>query len=137
MIKSRRKARTVALQALYESDCVGHELLDVVRRLAEEESLPEENVEFTLELAQGVLEKREEIDGLIQRFAPNFPVDQLPLVDRAILRLAICELLSDRKLSVKVIINEAVELAKSFGGESSPRFINGVLGSVSALLMQK
>lgn len=137
MGRSRRKARTTVLQALYEADCVGHELLAVVRRLAEERSLPEENVEFALELARGVMEKREEIDVLIHRFAPSFPVEQLPLIDRAILRLAIYELLSDRKVSVKVVINEAVELAKSFGGESSPRFINGVLGSVSAKMIQK
>lgn len=137
MGRSRRKARTTVLQALYEADCVGHELLAVVRRLAEERSLPEENVEFALELARGVMEKREEIDVLIHRFAPSFPVEQLPLIDRAILRLAIYELLSDRKVSVKVVINEAVELAKSFGGESSPRFINGVLGSVSAMMIQK
>lgn len=81
----------------------------------------------------GVLENKETIDKTISDTAPAFPVEQMAAVDRNILRLAIYELLIDNKVPMRAAINEAVELAKEFGGENSPRFINGVLGSVSVL----
>ncbi|MFO8010387.1 MAG: transcription antitermination factor NusB [Dehalococcoidia bacterium] len=137
MATVRRKARTVVLQALYESDCVGHDLNFTVQRLAGEQSLPEDSTKFAIELASGVMERREEIDTLIHRFAPSFPVNQLSFIDRAILRLAIFEMMFDKRASAGVAINEAVELAKMFGSTNSSRFINGVLGSVSAMMMQK
>ena len=82
----------------------------------------------------GVIQSKQEIDEKIKRFAPAWPVDQLPAVDRNILRLAIFELLMDNKVPVSVSINEAVELAKKFGSDSSARFVNGVLSSVSTLV---
>ena len=80
-----------------------------------------------------VVEHQEEIDGNIHRFAPTWPVEQLSAIDRNILRLAISEILFDNRVIIKVAINEAVELAKKFGSESSSKFVNGVLGSISAL----
>ena len=133
MAGERRKARALALQALYEVDSVGHEMEAVVSRLLAGGGLSEENAAFTRELVSGVIQNREEIDYNIQSFAPAWPVEQIPVVDRNILRLAIFEILLDNKVPVKVAINEAVELAKTFGGDNSPKFVNGVLGSVSAI----
>lgn len=130
---SRRKARTLAFQALYEIDAVGHATGQVIERLSKFEELSEENARFASELIEGVLDNKETIDGYIKRFAPTWPVLQLPIVDRNILRLAIYEILIDDKTPVKVAIDEAVELAKSFGSDNSSKFINGVLGSVSTL----
>ena len=133
MAGARRKARALALQALYEIDSVGHKTEEVVTRLLANEVLSEENAAFTRELVSGVIQNREKIDQNIRRFAPAWPIEQIPVIDRNILRLAIYELLFDNKVPVKVAINEAVELAKTFGSDSSPKFVNGVLGSVSAL----
>ncbi len=133
MAGARRKARVLALQALYEIDAVGHKTDDAVGSLLDSQRLSEENLQFVRELVAGVVENKQKIDEVIQQFAPAWPIAQIPIVDRNILRLAIFEILLDNRVPVKVAINEAVELAKSFGGDSSPRFINGVLGSVSAL----
>jgi N utilization substance protein B len=133
MIGERRKARIIALKALYEVDAVGHEVEEVVTRLLEKRGLSVENVSFTRELVRGVISNKEAIDLNIRNLAPAWPIEQIPVVDRNILRLAIFEVLLDNKVPVKVAINEAVELAKKFGGDNSSRFVNGVLGSVSAL----
>jgi len=133
MIGERRKARAFALQALYEVDAVGHEVEGVASRLLEKEGLSEENASFARELVSGVIRNKETIDLNIRNFAPAWPIAQIPVVDRNILRLAIFEILLDNKVPVKVAINEAVELAKKFGSDNSPKFVNGVLGSVSAL----
>jgi len=105
---------------------------EVVERYATEENLDEEAVAFMKELVGGVLSNRVRIDRVIEMYAPAWPVAQLALIDRNILRLAIFEILFNNKVPVKVVINEAVELAKMFGSDNSPRFINGVLGTVSA-----
>lgn len=129
----RRRARMLALQALYEIDSVGHGKEETLVHLLSEEELPEESIEFTRHLVEGVMTHREEIDGHIRSFAPAWPLEQIAPVDRNILRVAIFEILLDNKVPIKVAINEAIELAKAFGGENSPKFINGVLGSVSTL----
>lgn len=129
---TRRKARVRALQALFEIDSVGHDQAEVLGRQAEEDTLEEESVAFTNDLVGGVLGNEEEIDKVIERYAPAWPVAQMALIDRNILRLAIFEILFNNKVPVKVVINEAVELAKMFGGDNTPKFINGVLGTVSA-----
>ncbi len=134
MIGERRKARAVVLQALYEVDSVGHEVEGVVNQLLAKEGLSEENADFTRELVSGVIQNKGKIDENIQSLAPAWPLAQIPVVDRNILRLAIFEILFDNKVPVKVAINEAVELAKTFGSDNSSRFVNGVLGSVSALV---
>ncbi len=134
MVGARRKARALALQALYEVDSAGHEVEEVVTHLLAKGGLSEENGAFVRELVSGVIQNKEKIDLNIQNFAPAWPIEQIPVVDRNILRLAIFEVLLDNKVPVKVAINEAVELAKTFGGDNSSRFVNGVLGSVSGLV---
>jgi len=133
MTGPRRKARAIALQALYEMDTTRHEGGEVLDRLLSEGNLSADNSAFVRQLVGQVVQHRREIDRNIQQFAPTWPIEQLSVVDRNILRLAISEILFDNIVTVKVAINEAVELAKKFGGESSPKFVNGVLGSVSAL----
>ncbi|MFC1911607.1 transcription antitermination factor NusB [Chloroflexota bacterium] len=133
MTGARRKARALALQALYEIDSTRHEAEAVVSRLLAEEKLLEGNSSFVREIVSQVIRNKENLDRNIQRFAPAWPIGQIPVIDRNILRLAIFEVLFDNKVSVKVVINEAVELAKRFGSDSSPKFINGVLGSVSSI----
>ena len=129
----RRKARTIALQALYESDAAGHRVSDVLVRLLAEEEFSEENGAFAGELVNGVVHNQKKIDDYIRKFAPAWPIEQIPAIDRNILRLAIFEILFDNGVPLKVAINEAVELAKTFGSDNSPKFVNGVLGSVSVL----
>lgn len=129
----RHKGRIVALQALFELDAVGHEPEQAVDNILVGFKAAPEVRTFALELVNGVSENREEIDKVIKDTAPAFPIDQLAVVDRNILRLAIYEILLDNKVPMRAAINEAVELAKEYGGENSPKFINGVLGSVSVL----
>ena len=129
---TRRKARVIALQALFEVDSVGHDVEGVVSRLVAESSLPEDGGEFVWELVEGVLTNKDRIDSMIQTYAPAWPVAQLAIIDRNILRLAIFEILFNNEVPVRAAINEAVELAKTFGSDNSPKFINGVLGTVSA-----
>ena len=130
-MKPRQRARMLALQALFEIDSVNHDPDEVVRRRLEAHPLPPPATALMQSLVYGVLERREELDRIIFRHAPEWPVDQLAIVDRNILRMAIWELTEPSvDTPVKVVINEAVELAKMFGSESSPRFVNGVLGAV-------
>ena len=133
MAGKRRKARAIALQALYEVDSVGREARAVTERLLADNELPEENSAFIHKLVSGVVQNKDEIDRNIRKFASAWPIEQIAVVDRNILRLAIFEILFDNEVPVKVAISEAVELAKIFGSESSSKFINGVLGSVSIL----
>jgi len=128
----RRKARIIALQALFEVDCVGHDAEESCERLLTEAALSEEGAAFVRELVRGVLTNREKIDSIIQKHAPAWPVAQLAIIDRNILRIAVFEIVLNNSVPVKVAINEAVELAKMFGSDNSSKFINGVLGSVSA-----
>ena len=129
----RRKARAIALQVLYEVDSVGHDAEPALTRFLADGRLSEENAAFARELVGGVIGNKERIDQNIKKFAPAWPLEQMPVVDRNILRLAIFEILLDNSVPIKVAINEAVELAKLFGSNSSPKFVNGVLGSVSAI----
>lgn len=131
-MKIRRRARIVALQALFETDSVGHPPDIVLQHRLEETSLPDAGVEFARSLVFGVLEHRRALDAFIQKNAPQWPVEQMAIIDRNILRIALFELYVDRTTPMKVVINEAVELAKMFGSESSHRFVNGVLGSFVA-----
>ena len=129
----RRKSRSLVLRALYEWDSIGHDPAQTLEGLVSMGKLSEANADFAREMVDGVVTNIEQIDAKIRGFAPAWPLDQIPTIDRNILRLAIFEILLDNKVPMKVAINEAVELAKTFGSESSSRFINGVLGSVSAL----
>lgn len=129
----RRLARGAALQALYEVDAVGHDPEFVIKELLFSRGLPGEYAAFVREAVLGVIQNRAKVDNTIRDMAPAWPLEQIPLVDRNILRLAIYEILLNNKVPVKVAINEAVELAKKFGGDHSSKFVNGVLGSVSAI----
>lgn len=133
MSSYRHKARTIALQVLYEVDSAARPADSVVERLLSETELNEENAAFVRELVAGTVNNKDKIDGSIKKYAPAWPLEQIAMIDRNILRLAIFEILFDNKVPVKVAVSEAVELAKTFGSESSPKFVNGVLGSVSAL----
>ncbi len=131
-MKIRHEARVVALQALFEMDCVGHHGAVVLEQRLEEAGLPEQGIRFARELVQGVIDNLARLDVLVERYAPEWPVDQIAIIDRNILRIAIYEVLLSDSTPLKVAINEAVELAKQFGSESSSRFVNGVLGSLVA-----
>ena len=130
---SRRRARSVVLQALYEIDITGHKPADVLPRLLKGQGFSPENETFTAELVAESLAHRKDSDDKIMKYAPQWPLDQIPIIDRNILRLAIFEILHDNRVPVKVAINEAVELAKHFGGDNSSKFVNGVLRSISTL----
>ncbi len=133
MAGKRHQARILALQALFELDTVGHPPSQTITRTAQETGAPQDVQDFARELVEGVLKHQQSIDKALQDTAPAWPLDQVAAVDRNILRLAIYEILIDNKVPMRAAINEAVELAKEFGGESSPKFVNGVLGSISLL----
>ena len=128
----RRRGRITALQALYEADAVGHDIEGILGRTKEEGAVPENSLAFATELVNGVTSHLERIDKIVQTHAPNWPVNQLSIIDRNILRIAIYELMWLKKTPPKVAVNEAVEMAKAFGSDNSPRFVNGVLGALMA-----
>ena len=127
----RRVARELALQSLYEMDVAGHEPRAALERLLASRGASEGLSQFARDLLYGVLERRETIDRLIEEVAPMRPTEQISPIDRNILRIAIREAIVDNLTPVGAAINEAVELAKKFGSDSSSKFVNGVLGSVS------
>ena len=129
-MKPRTRARSIALQALYEIDLVEHPIGTVLEQRLEEAALEERLVKFTESIIKGVWPMRNELDTFIAEHAPEWPLDQVAIVDRNILRIALWEFAVNGDTPIKVAINEAVELAKTFGSDSSPRFINGVLGSL-------
>ena len=133
----RRKSRIAALQALYESDMSSHAALAALDRLVTDEELTAAQSSFARELVEGVIQQRAAIDDVIRQAAPQWPVEQISAIDRNILRLAIREILMNNGAPIRAAINEAVELAKSFGSDNSAKFVNGVLGSVSLSLAEK
>lgn len=125
----RRKARIAALQALYESDLTGHPVDRALESVLTEQSLDDNATRFAKELVQGVEDNLQRIDAVISKYATAFPLNQVSVVDRNVLRLAIYEALIDNRTLARIAANEAVELGKLFGSDSSARFINGVLGA--------
>ena len=134
LFSTRRKTKVIALQALYEVDAVGHDPIQVLDRLMVEADLPASARQVTREMVRGVVENRRELDRIITELAPSWPVSQIAAVDRSLLRLAIYELMFSRRAPPKVAVNEAVDLARAFGSESSRKFVNGVLGSVMEMV---
>jgi N utilization substance protein B len=128
----RHRVRIAALQILFEVDATDHPLDVVYERGLADEELPPDGERFLSQIVFGAWEHRSYIDRIIEEAAPNWPVTQMPGVDKAILRIALFELLIDEveQTPVKAVINEAVELAKHFGSDNSSRFVNGVLGTV-------
>ncbi|RJQ12354.1 MAG: transcription antitermination factor NusB [Dehalococcoidia bacterium] len=132
MASSRRRSRIVAFQALFEADLGGHPLGPVLARHLAEAGLDAEGLRFARGLAEGIQANLTDIDAVIQRHAPAFPLAEMAAVDRNVLRLAVYEVLFDTdRAPLRAAINEAVEIAKGYGSESSGRFINGVLGAVA------
>lgn len=145
-MSSRHLLRSVAMQSLYEWDFESSLIkdenckekfnknkLDEIRKdNIEEYGTGIENNSFVVELINGVFENKQKIDALLKKFAPEWPIEQIMIIDRNILRIGIYELIFSKRKDVpaKVAINESIELAKTFGGRSSGKFVNGVLGSL-------
>jgi N utilization substance protein B len=130
-MKPRTRARSIALQVLYETDIANNHLPgDVLRLRLEEAPLADDLAEFARQIIFGVLPLTQDLDQLIAKYAPEWPLDQIAAIDRNILRIAFWEFAVSRETPVKVAINEAVELAKLYGSDSAPRFVNGVLGTL-------
>ena len=132
-MSNRHLARAVAMQSLYERDFHGDaaaKVDDIVLRDLEEFAPGLDDKGFALELAHGVLKKQKAIDAIITKYAPAWPIQQITIVDRNILRIGVFELKWSESVPSKVAINEAIELAKTYGGESSGKFVNGVLGAI-------
>ncbi len=140
MASNRHLGRIVALQTLYEQDFrheagdASFELPEVLSRNVSRYRETIEDTEFIEQLVRGVSQRAGELDAVIQPLAPEWPISQIARMDRVVLRIGAYELLHAKDVPPKVVINEAVELAKAFGGDNSSKFVNGVLGS---LLRQK
>lgn len=149
----RHQGRILAMQSIFEMDMAGHDLDDIIDRIrgdeyelseaakaepdddeADVDDIPEPVAAMAISLMQGVHDNQREIDPVIEEAAPQFPIGQLASVDRAVLRMAIYELTWEPDVPYKAVINEAVEIAKRFGGPNSGKFVNGVLGTVSKRL---
>jgi len=133
-MSSRHLSRSIAMQSLYEWDFSGKksDLKKIVEKNIEEFGPGLEDETLVWQIITGVVEHLSELDKIIEKAAPEWPIEQTTIIDRNVLRIGLYELLFGNKEEVppKVAINEAIELAKSFGGESSGKFINGVLGTV-------
>jgi N utilization substance protein B len=130
-MKDRTRARGIALQALYELDVTNHPVGTVLQERASDSGLDEDLILFFRTIVLGVLPIREELDRFISDHAPDWPLDQVAVIDRNILRMALWEFTLAEDIPLKVAINEAVELAKTYGSDSAPRFVNGVLGALA------
>lgn len=130
-LKERTYLRGIALQALYEHDLTNHEISGILANRFESIELTEEGRLFITELTVGVLNHKEELDRMIEKYAVDWPIDQIAAIDRNIIRIAAYEFAISGKTPDKVAINESIELAKTFGSETAPKFVNGVLGSIA------
>lgn len=130
-MKPRTRARSIALQALYEIDITGHLPEVVLSERFSETAIEDSLADFARQIVLGVIPIVVELDGIIAKHAPEWPLDQVATIDRNILRIALWEIAVSNQTPIKVAINEAVELGKVFGSESTPRFVNGVLGSLA------
>ncbi|MGH7240749.1 MAG: transcription antitermination factor NusB [Candidatus Saccharimonadales bacterium] len=135
MASNRHLGRIIALQTLYEQDFrreagdTDFNLEEVLQRNIARYSEMVDDIDFVRKLVDGVTKQASALDITLQPIAPEWPIDQIARMDRAILRMGLYELESDKDVPPKVVINEAVELAKAFGGENSSKFVNGVLGT--------
>lgn len=126
----RTGSRAAVVQALYESDSSGHPAVATVTRLAIERELNDDDIDFATRLVRVCEDQRNELDSRITKIASQFPAEQMALVDRNVLRVALAELEMKDAAPQKVVVNEAVELGRLFGSDSSPKFVNGVLGAL-------
>ncbi|MEE9599110.1 MAG: transcription antitermination factor NusB [Anaerolineales bacterium] len=130
-MKDRTRARGIALQALYELDVTNHPVGVVIKERIADSVLDDDLVQFFRTIVLGVWPIRQELDNFIAEHAPDWPLDQVAIIDRNIIRVALWEFAVADDTPLKVAINEAVELAKIYGSDSAPRFVNGVLGSLA------
>jgi len=130
-MKPRTRARSLALQVLYEVDLANHPPGEIYKLRLDEMPLTDDLSEFARRIIFGVLPLTTTLDQIIAKYAPEWPLDQIAAIDRNILRMALWEFAVHHDTPIKVAINEAVELAKQFGSDSAPRFINGVLGALA------
>ena len=128
-IENRRDCRVLALQVLFESDLVRHQTSFVTNRMLQYTAISPDLRKFAIELIKNVLENLAEVDNIITGHANDWPINQIPVVDLNILRMAISEIVWGKDAPSGAVINEAIELSKVFGSEGSSRFVNGVLGS--------
>jgi transcription antitermination protein NusB len=128
-VQIRRQGRIAVLQVLYELDTTNHPAGDAIAWRLTDSPLPPEGETFVRQLVSGIVQHRERLDALIHKYAPAWPVQQIAVIDRNVLRIAIYELSGATGTPPKVAINEAVDLAKMFGSDNSSRFVNGVLGA--------
>jgi N utilization substance protein B len=130
---NRHLARTIAMQTLFQWDFSNKKnksLPKIIGYNYQEFAPKVKDQDFTEKIIEGVTKNLKKIDGYISKYAPEWPIEQITIIDRNILRIGIYELVYDKDVPAKVAINEAIEIAKTFGGESSGKFINGVLGSI-------
>jgi N utilization substance protein B len=132
VVMERRKARMLALQALFEFDVGHHDPAAALERQIASQRIPQETAQFARVLVRGVGEYRDEFDLQIAQVAPAYPIEQVAAVDKNVLRLALYEILKNNETPVRAAVNEAVELAKAYGSDGSRRFVNGVLGAITA-----
>ena len=130
-MKPRTRARGIALQALYEIDLTGHPPEQVLNERLAETPLEDNLGDFARQIVMGILPIVRQLDQIIAKHAPEWPLDQVAIIDRNIMRIALWEIAVSNQTPLKVAINEAVELGKVYGSESTPRFVNGVLGSLA------
>ena len=130
-LKERTYQRGIALQALYEYDLSDHDISEILENRFEAVDISDESKTFITKLALGVLENKDELDRMIEKYAVDWPIDQIAAIDRNIIRIAAYEFAISGKTPDKVAINESIELAKTFGSETAPKFVNGVLGSIA------
>lgn len=130
-MKPRTRARSLALQVLYEVDLANHPPADIYKLRLEDNPLPDDLSDFARQIIFGVLQLTNTLDQILAKYAPEWPLEQIAAIDRNILRMALWEFAVYHDTPIKVAINEAVELAKQYGSDSAPRFINGVLGALA------
>ena len=133
----RRSSRELALKFLYQFELNGEDLDEQIKLFLERNSSQEDVANFMKELVVSLIDKMEEIDGIIQKFSDHWILDRMTVIDRNILRMGTCELLFNFSTPPKVVINEAIDIAKKYGNEDSPEFINGILDKVYNELGQK
>lgn len=140
-MSNRHLARSIAMQVLYQWDFKGHPTAAIPaiieQQIAEFGAGLDENVAFVRETVDGVIEHKEEIDKKIAVYAPKWPIEQMTIVDRNVLRIGVFEMYWSKTVPAKVAINEAIEIAKTYGGSASGKFVNGVLGAMYNDLSQK
>ncbi|MBT9438682.1 MAG: transcription antitermination factor NusB [Desulfobacterales bacterium] len=136
-MRNRRKARELAMQALFYMDMSQNDSKEAIKLFCENFVTSKRNLPFFLELINGVIKALPEIDSVIERFSSNWKISRMSIVDRNIMRLAVYEMLFCGDIPSKVSINEAIDIGKKFGAEESGAFINGILDSIRIALEEE